>query len=596
VVIGPDHLGLGGTSVASPAELGDARLAVLTVPPADDADLPAAAHATTASVLASLQDWLTHAEQTRVPLLIVTSHAVGVAAGEPVDLAVAPVWGLVRAAQAEHPGRFLAVDLDRPADFAALLPALAGVLATGEPQVAVRDTVVRVARLGVVATAPEDTHGWDPEGTVLITGGTGGLGALLAEHLVSSWGMRRLVLASRHGPDAPGAAELIERLSRDGADVRVVACDVTNRAAVQQLVADARPLTAVVHTAGVLDDAVLTALTPERLGKVLRPKVDAAWWLHEATAGDDLAAFLLYSSVSGVVGAQGQANYAAANSFLDALAGARPEMMSLAWGPWAADAGMTGTLSETAIARLTRSAMPPLTAEQGLAMFDSAVRHRDRSLAVLARINPAAVAQPGAAVPPILRRLVTGSRRPVASAGARTTADLRAELAELAADEQRQRVTDLVCAEAAVVLGHTTAEPVRADREFRQLGFDSLTAVELRNQLGGATGLRLPSTMVFDHPTPEKLAGFLLAELLDDLGPAVPPLTAELDRLEAALAAAGPGEADRAGVAARLRQLLNRLNGTANGGGADVTEQIQAAGTDEILAFIDNQLGRATNR
>ncbi|EXG82137.1 short chain dehydrogenase/acyltransferase [Cryptosporangium arvum DSM 44712] len=595
VVLGPDDLRLGGREITSPADLGDARLAVLAIQPAESAALPEAAHTTTVNVLAALQNWI---EQTQVPLLVVTRHAVGVDAGDPVDLAVAPVWGLVRAAQAEHPGRFLAVDLDRPEDFTTLLPAIAGVLATGEPQLAVRKNVIRAARLAALPAPPADkpadaatgAHAWDPDKTVLITGGTGGLGAILAEHVVTSWGMRRLVLASRSGPDAPGAAELLERLKGAGADVRIVSCDVTDRASVERLVADARPLTAVVHTAGVLDDAMLTSLTPDRVTAVLRPKIDAAWWLHEATKDDDLAAFLLYSSVSGVVGAQGQANYAAANSFLDALATTRPSTMALAWGPWAADAGMTSALSDAAIARLGRSTMPPLTPEQGLALLDTAVRS-DRPLAVLTRINPTAPT----AVPPILRRLVTPPRRTAATA---VTTDLRAELAGQDPIDQRQRVLDLVRAGAAVVLGHTTADRVRADLEFRQLGFDSLTAVELRNQLGTATGLRLPSTMVFDYPTPDKLAGFLLDELLDDLGPAVAPLTAELDRLEAALAAAGPDEADRAGVPARLRQLLNRLTAApaGAGAGAGVTEQIHAASTAEVLAFIDNELGRATNR
>ncbi|MEU0486878.1 SDR family NAD(P)-dependent oxidoreductase, partial [Streptosporangium sp. NPDC006013] len=376
----------------------------------------------------------------------------------------------------------------------------------------------------IVLTMPRR---WNPDGTVLITGGTGGLGALFARHLVAERGIRHLLLASRRGLDAPGAVELQAELIAHGVEVTVVACDVTDRDQVAALLAEVdaeHPLTAVIHTAGVLDDGTIPSLTPERLDVVLRPKVDAAWHLHELTADLDLAEFAVFSSAAGMIGAPGQGNYAAANSFLDALTQQRWAAglpgLSLAWGAWAQDSGMTGTLSDGDMERLVRAGTPPIAPEQGVALFESAVRSGEPVVAPVRLDLPVLRAQ--GEIPPLLRKLVRGSRRSAVGKAA-TASTLLQRLGPLGAAERVEVLVDLVRTEVAMVLGHFSPETVEVRREFRELGFDSLTAVELRNRLNGTTGLRLPSTLVFDYPTPAVLAQFLLAELLGEHADVVVP-------------------------------------------------------------------------
>ena len=347
---------------------------------------------------------------------------------------------------------------------------------------------------------------WDRDGTVLITGGTGGLGVALARHLVER-GHEHVVLASRSGAD-PGDL---------GAEISVVACDVTDADAVRALVDGLdRPLTAVVHAAGVLDDGVLARLTRERLDAVLAPKVDGAWHLHEATKDLDLAAFVLYSSAAGVVGNAGQANYAAANSFLDALAAHRRALglpaTSIAWGPWD-DLGMTAGLpADAGPARIGLA--------QGLSMFDTATATA-RALFVGLVVRPGAA---GGLVPPVFRGLVSTERAPVRAAAADPVEDVRPP-----ANLTDAELLELVYAQAAVALGHASAADIDPDREFMALGFDSLTAVELRNRLAEATGLRLPATVVFDVKTPAALAARLRRELGAHTGPAEAVATDEPD-------------------------------------------------------------------
>ncbi|MFD4779138.1 SDR family NAD(P)-dependent oxidoreductase, partial [Streptomyces sp. NPDC058427] len=364
---------------------------------------------------------------------------------------------------------------------------------------------------------------WSPGGTVLITGGTGGLGGVLARHLVVEGGVRHLVLTSRRGLGADGAAELVDELTELGASVSVEACDVADRAALAGLLGGVpadRPLTAVIHTAGVLDDGVVGSLSSERLAGVLRPKVDAAWNLHELTQDLDLAAFVLYSSTAGVMGSPGQANYAAGNTFLDALAAHRRSLglpgLSLAWGAWEQGVGMTGTLEDQDVRRVSSgSGMPLLSVERGLALFDTALAS-DSALIVPLAISGGAIPA-SAGVPALLRGLVKSGRRAAKSGAAGASrAGLVEKLAALHEDERPRLLTELVRAEAAVVLAHSSPEAIAVEREFRQLGFDSLTAVELRNRLATATGLTLPATLIFDYPTPARLADFLLDELVGD--------------------------------------------------------------------------------
>ncbi|MGW7794304.1 type I polyketide synthase, partial [Streptomyces tricolor] len=349
----------------------------------------------------------------------------------------------------------------------------------------------------------------DWSGGVLVTGGTGALGRLVARHLVSAHGAERLVLLSRGGPEAPGAAELLEELAGLGAQATVVACDAADRAALARVL-DEHPVSAVVHTAGVLADAVLTSLTPERLDTVLRPKLDAAWHLHELTRERPLTAFVLFSSAAGLLGSPGQAGYAAGNTFLDALAAHRRALglpaVSLAWGAWAGSGGMADRLGDTDTRRMASGGVLPLDTETGLALFDTGVTRAEPVL-LPARLDLAP--RDAARTAPLLRSLVRAPRRTGPGASAAASA-LRRELTALAPAERAERLLRLVRDEARAVLG---IEEFEADLPFKDLGFDSLTAVEFRNRLNEATGLRLTATLVFDHPTPSGLADHLAAEL-----------------------------------------------------------------------------------
>ncbi|HEX3783107.1 MAG TPA: SDR family NAD(P)-dependent oxidoreductase, partial [Pseudonocardiaceae bacterium] len=499
-----------------------ADLVTYRVATASSDDVVSSVHATTETVLGVLQQWLAEERFADSRLVVVTSGAVAVDDTETVtDLAAAAAAGLVRSAQAENPGRLLLVDADD-----AEIP-LAAVLACDEPQVAVRGGEVYLPRLLRATESDPGEMSWNADGTVLITGGTGGLGGLLARHLVSDRGIRHLVLTSRRGLDAPGAVQLRAELTALGAEVEVVACDVADRdsaASMLAVVAAEHPLTAIVHTAGVLDDGIIGSLTPERLATTLRPKVDGAWHLHELTKDNDLADFVVFSSLAGLIGAPGQGNYAAGNAFLDALVAHRRSAgltaKSLVWGPWAQSAGMTGGLADADMRRIARAGMPALSAEFGLALFDAAGALQDPVL-IPVQLDRSAL-RAGGEIPPLLRALVRGSRR-LASGGAQAANTLLNRLAPLDQSERVEALMDLVRAEVAIVLGHASSDTVDVRREFRELGFDSLTAVELRNRLGGATGLRLPATLVFDYPTPIVLAEFLLTELLGDRGDVIVP-------------------------------------------------------------------------
>jgi pimaricinolide synthase PimS1 len=498
----------------------DAVLADLTAPAASEG--PVRARELAGRALGLAQAWLAAPELAAVRLVMLTRGAVAVqGAGEPCDPAAAAVWGLVRTAQSENPDQFVLVDVDGREDSLRALPAA---VASGEPQVAIRGGAVRVPRLARVAvTGAERMRPLGPRGTVLITGGTGALGRVVARHLVSTHGVRHLVLAGRRGRAAEGAAQLEADLVALGAEVTFATCDAADRDAVAALLAAIpaeHPLTGVVHTAGALDDGVIPALTPDRLDIVFRPKVDAAWHLHQLTEDLGLAAFVLFSSVAGTVGSPGQGNYAAANAFLDGLAlhrrGRGLPATSLAWGPWEQAGGMAGRLADADRGRVARSGMLALSSEEGLALLDAGLLAGDATL-VPARLDLAALRGQAASgtVPSLLRGLVRPGRR-AAQRGPATGESLAQRLAALSEADQTRTLLDLVRGHAASVLGRSTSDAIEAEQAFKEMGFDSLAAVELRNRLAEATGIRLPATLVFDFPTPAALAQRLRAELLPD--------------------------------------------------------------------------------
>ncbi|GAA3031297.1 hypothetical protein GCM10020000_05280 [Streptomyces olivoverticillatus] len=433
-----------------------------------DDDAAEAAHALAARTLALLQQWLADERFTGSRLTFVTRGAVGVDGRGVDDLGAAAVWGLVRSAQTENPGCFDLVDLD-PADVSG--NALTQALSSGEPQLVIRDGVIRAGRL-VRSEVVSERFVWGADGTVLITGGTGGLGAVVARHLVVEHGVRSLLLVSRRGADAEGAAELVAELSGLGARVVVAACDVADREAVAGLLAE-HTVSAVVHTAGVLDDGVIGSLSPERLDSVLRPKVDAAWHLHELTRELALSAFVVFSSVAGTFGGAGQGNYAAGNAFLDALVEHRRSLglpgVSLAWGPWDQAGGMVGTLEGADLERLARSGMPALTAEQGVALFDAAVGGVE-PVVLPVRLDLAVLRGRGE-VPAVLRGLVRSRFRRAAAVGSAAASGLVQRLQGLEVADRREVLLDLVRSQVALVLGHSGADAVNPARAFQDLGF-----------------------------------------------------------------------------------------------------------------------------
>lgn len=451
----------------------------------------------------------------------------------------------------------------------------------------------------LVLDVPADVN---PDGTVLITGGTGTIGSAVAEHLARTRQAGRLVLVSRRGLDAPGAPELIARLGELGAQARVVAADVADPAAVRELVAavdPAHPLTGVVHAAGALDDAMVRSLTPGHIARVWAAKADAAYHLHEATAHLRLGMFVVFSSFAATLGTLAQANYAAANAFLDALAARRRASglpgLSIAWGLWAEISGLTGKLSEADLARFGRFGITALPTDEGLALFDAARRDGRPALVALG-FDPSALAgRPARELPAPLRAFAVSGGRPRrrATPSAGQPDDWSMRLRGMAPPERRKALLTLVRGNAATVLGHADSSAVPVNASFKALGFDSLTAVELRNRLAAATGLRLHAALVFDYPEVAVLADHLLAELTPD-GAEAPAADAtgvlsELARLERTLTAAG--DLDASAVTARLEALLARWKASRTPGNGDAADRLRVADAGQILEFIDNELG-----
>ncbi len=469
-------------------------------------------------VLGLAQAWLADERLVGSRLVLLTRGAVAARGEEEVSgLAQAPLWGLVRSAQSEHPGRFVLVDVDG----AESLGALGGALGTGEPQLALRQGEVLVPRFAQAGSrvGGEDAPVLSGRGTALITGGLGGLGRLVSRHLVVQHGVGHLLLASRGGLASAGAPELKAELEELGGQVSVAACDVSDREQLKALldsIPGERPLSVVVHAAGAFDNAMIESLGPEKLDAVLASKLDGALHLHELTGEADLEAFVLFSSVAGVFGGPGQGNYAAGNAFLDALAArrrARGEIAtSIAWPLWS-EVGAGRDLDRLAMRRVTGSAsIGALSSRHGLELFDEALSSA-RDTVVPVRLDGEALHAEASAgsLPPVLRDLASSSSQ---SAAGEPGADSLAQRLAGATEIERERmVLDLLCEQIAIVLGHGSPAEIDAQRAFKELGFDSLTAVELRNRLNVVTGLRLPATLVFDHPTAAELAAHLLRAL-----------------------------------------------------------------------------------
>ncbi|MFI2617298.1 SDR family NAD(P)-dependent oxidoreductase [Streptomyces sp. NPDC018584] len=573
---------------------------------------------TLARTLAFLQAWLRDERTATTRLVLLTQGAVTVTPDEDPHLAHAAATALIRTAQTEHPHRITLIDHDTPStatDLSTALPrALA--LADTEPQLAIRQSEVhfpRLTRLSAAAPGASATSSWprsrnpswNPEGTVLITGGTGTLAAHTARHLVARHGVRHLLLASRSGPDAPGAAQLVDDLRDLGAAATIAACDVADPEAVARLVRsvpDAHPLSAVIHTAGLIDMAPLSEMAPEQLHTVLRPKADAAWHLHEATRHLDLDAFVLYSSLATTLASPGQANYAAANAYLDALAHHRHHLglpaTSIAWGPWADTNGMIRHLNTTTRNHTTRTGFPPLTTTNALHLLDTALTTPHHPTTTATHLNTTTLTN-HPTLPTLLRKLApapaSATRQHSGPTPLADTTSLRDRLAGLDTDERAARLLTVVRTAIAAVLAHPDPELIDAQQSFKELGFDSLTTVQLRNHLGHITGLRLPATLAFDHPTPQALVTHLDQQFTPETDRRVTGenLLSEIGKLESAFLSLSVSDMRHAEISARLKELLwswENSRGDGPGGIAPEDEEIESASDEELFSVLDNEL------
>ena len=503
-------------AVADGAALPDVVL-VEPLPGAGEGEqLAAAARAGARAGLDLAQAWLAAEGLDGARLTVLTERAVAVTEGEDPDLPAATLWGLFHSAAAEHPGRFAVLDRD---DAELPAPLLAQALAGGaaEPQLALRAGRVLAPRLARPAPAEVEAKppALDPEATVLITGGLTGIGAAVARHLAAEHGARHLLLLSRRGAETEGAAELVAELAELGAETTVAACDVADREQLRSLIEAIpaeRPLKMVVHSAAVLDNGAVESLDGERLDRVLRPKVDAAWALHELTSDMDISEFLLFSSVAGLLGGPVQANYVAANAFLDALAAHRRAgglpATSIAWGGWELETSLVEALAAVDRKRLERSGIVPFAAGEGVEMFDAARAGEDSLLAPVG-LDLAALREQAAigVLPAPLRDLVGLS-------GDAGEENLRERLQGMSPPERRAAILNLVLTEAARVLGHDSGTAVDAEMPLPELGLDSLGTVELRNRVAAATGVLVTMLALSESPTLAAVASYV-AEQLD---------------------------------------------------------------------------------
>jgi acyl transferase domain-containing protein/NADP-dependent 3-hydroxy acid dehydrogenase YdfG len=569
---------------------------VRAMSPVDATDPVSAVHATTADLLAELQGWAADERLAGTRLVVLTHGAVAAAEGEEVpDLAHAALWGLARCARNEHPDRWLGLlDVDDGEAAPSLLAA--ALLASDEPEAALRRGVRLVPRLVAAEPGRFPVLGpMSPDGTVLITGGTGGVGALVARHLVERHGIKHLLLTSRQGLEAPGAADLAAQLAALGASPTVAACDVADQPALAALLAtvpEQHPLTAVFHAAGLLDDGMLSSLTPERVAAVLRPKADGAWNLHTLTKEQPLAVFVLFSGAAGLLGNAGQGSYAAANTWMDALAAHRQALglraTSLAWGPWA-ETGMAARLSPADRSRLARQGLRLMSPADGLVQLDAALGRAEALLAPIDLDLPLLQRHADTTpVPALLRGLVRAPAPRVAEPAGAADA-LRERLRGLSDPERQRTLLDLVRGEVAGVLGFAGAAAVPVDRPLQEVGLDSLMAVELRNRLGALAGTRLRATVVFDHPTPRALAEVLLKQMAPgpDAKPQARPEPAlDMSKVIAALRTASPEDLQVLKLVGPLAALIGQAGEVPK----PTRVALEASTMAELFSLIDEEL------
>ncbi|KID96318.1 polyketide synthase, partial [Metarhizium majus ARSEF 297] len=487
-----------------------------------DADTVRMAHGVTALALAQLQE----AVRTGfgAPIVWVTRHAVGAGADDrPVNIGAGPLWGLMRAARSEHPElRLRLIDVDEETGRATLSQAL---MLADQTEIAVRRKQLlmpHMERAGPAAPLPVGQLFVRADGAVLVTGGLGDLGSRVARRLATAHGVRDLVLVSRQGADSPGADALVAELAELGAKATIVGCDLANLASlgsVMQLFTPDRPLRGVVHAAGVVDSGTLPSLTARKCAAVFAPKVDGLWNLHQLTKHMDLDLFMMFSSISGIIGLPGLGNYAAANSFIDSLAHLRRAQglpaSSVAYGTWAGD-GMATTLVPTTRAHLSQLGLGFLPPEAGLEIFEQAV-YQGRALTVAAVLDLQrlrAYYEEQGGVPPLLHSMLGGTevQKPVDEA-----VSLRDLLADAAPEQHGSIVLHMVQTTIAKALGYTRTEDVDASRPMQELGIDSLTAILTRNHLATLTGMALPPNIALLYPNLKSLSEFLLCRLLDDV-------------------------------------------------------------------------------
>ncbi len=537
------------------------------------------------------------------PLWCVTQGAVAATATDPLPHPhQAQIWGMGRVAALEHPHLWGGL-IDLPADVDARTPArIAAVLVPGQPedQVAIRATALarRLERGACPDTAPT---AWRPAGTTLITGGTGGLGAHVARWLARQ-GAPRIHLVSRSGPDAPGATQLAQELTALGTAVAITACDVSDRTALRHLldtIPAEHPLTAVVHAAGLAENIPLAELDLPGIAAVLRPKALAAAHLHELTEDLDLSAFVLFSSGAAAWGGSRQPSYAAANAYLDALAEHRRARglpaTSLAWAPWS-DAGMAA--DEAVIDYYRRRGMRPLDTDLAIASLQHALDHADTTITIAdidwERFPAGFTAQRPS---PLLSDLAA-----TASPGADATPDVDATLSSSlqrqlttgSPAQQHQLLLHHIQTHAAAILGHPTIDAVPPAQPFQELGFDSLTAVEFGHRLSAATGLDLPPTLVFDHPTPKELADYLRERLVEGQLTSEGHLLSELDRWDSVSEPSAVDEAARRRITGRLRLLLAKWSDTERETERSTAHsELETATAEDIFDLISDEFGKS---